>query len=81
MSEPVHPNDIRISDAERKKLEETLRRAVDAGVLDLGEFDSRVQSIWQARTRGELAKASAPYQAAGVRNCHLGTSFALHGWD
>ncbi|MGW4119544.1 NUDIX hydrolase [Nocardia sp. NPDC004711] len=22
-----------------------------------------------------------PYQAAGVRNCHLGTSFALHGWD
>ncbi|WP_196054838.1 DUF1707 SHOCT-like domain-containing protein [Nocardia aurantiaca] len=59
MSEPVHPNDIRISDVERKAAEATLRSAVDAGVLDLNEFDSRVQSIWQARTRGELAAVSA----------------------
>ncbi|MFE5285485.1 DUF1707 domain-containing protein [Nocardia sp. NPDC056611] len=59
MNEPLHPNDIRISDAERRAGEERLRKAVDAGLLDLGEYDTRVQAIWQARTRGELTVVEA----------------------
>jgi Domain of unknown function (DUF1707) len=54
--EPVHPDDMRISDVERTAVQERLRRAVGAGQLELHEFDTRVQSVWAARTRGELRR-------------------------
>ncbi len=56
MTDPVHPDELRISDAERATVQERLRRAVGDGQLDLHEFDARVQSVWVARTRGELAR-------------------------
>ncbi len=56
MTDPVHPDELRISDAERATVQERLRRAVGDGQLDLHEFDARVQSVWAARTRGELAR-------------------------
>ncbi|WP_170308909.1 DUF1707 SHOCT-like domain-containing protein [Pseudonocardia hierapolitana] len=59
MTEPVRPDDMRISDAERSAVQERLRRAHDIGQLDLGEFDDRVKSVWSARTRGELALVTA----------------------
>lgn len=58
MIEPVHPDELRVSDAERGAVQEELRRAVAAGQLDLDEFDTRVQSAWAARTRGELARVT-----------------------
>ncbi|MGY1709019.1 DUF1707 domain-containing protein [Geodermatophilus sp. SYSU D00758] len=58
MSEPVRPEDLRVSDPERAVVQERLRRAVAAGQLDLHEFDTRVQSVWAARTRGELARVT-----------------------
>ena len=54
--EPVHPDELRISDVERTAVQERLRRAVGAGQLELHEFDTRVQSVWAARTRGELRR-------------------------
>jgi hypothetical protein len=54
---------MRVSDAERGVVEAALRRAHDAGQLDLTEFDDRVRSIWAARTRGELARVTADLPA------------------
>jgi hypothetical protein len=45
-----------VSDPERAAVQEKLRRAVAAGQLDLYEFDTRVQSAWAARNRGELSR-------------------------
>nr|WP_294692362.1 DUF1707 domain-containing protein [uncultured Friedmanniella sp.] len=59
MSEPVRPDELRVSDAERAQVQERLRRAVGDGQLDLREFDVRVQSVWAARTRGEMARFTA----------------------
>jgi hypothetical protein len=58
-SEPVRPEDMRISDAERREVQHRLQQAHDIGQLDLGEFDDRVKSVWSARTRGELARVTA----------------------
>jgi hypothetical protein len=56
--EPVHPDELRISDVERAAVQERLRRAVGDGQLDLHEFDVRVQSVWAVRTRGELGRVT-----------------------
>ena len=56
--EPVHPDEFRVSDPERAAVQDRLRRAVAAGQLDLYEFDTRVQSAWASRTRGELARVT-----------------------
>jgi len=57
--EPVRPDELRVSDAERAVVQERLRKAVGDGQLDLHEFDVRVQSAWSARTRGELVRVTA----------------------
>jgi hypothetical protein len=59
VNEPVRPDELRVSDAERAVVQERLRRAVGDGQLDLHEFDVRVQSAWAARTRGELVCVTA----------------------
>jgi Domain of unknown function (DUF1707) len=58
VTDPVPPDQLRVSDPERAAVQERLRRAVAAGQLDLHEFDTRVQSAWAARTRGELARVT-----------------------
>ncbi len=59
MTEPVRPEDMRASDADRTLVQERLRRAQEVGQLDLHEFDERVRIAWAARTRGELARVLA----------------------
>jgi hypothetical protein len=59
VTDPVRPVDLRVSDAERAVVQERLRRAVGDGQLDLHEFDTRVQSVWAAKTRGELVRVTA----------------------
>jgi Domain of unknown function (DUF1707) len=54
VTEPVRPEDLRVSDAERRETQQRLHRAHDAGQLDLTEFDERLKAVWAARTRGEL---------------------------
>jgi hypothetical protein len=71
VNDPVRPDELRVSDAERAVVQERLRRAVGDGQLDLHEFDARVQSAWAARTRGELVQVTAdlpePAAAPGRR--------------
>jgi hypothetical protein len=54
MTDPVRPEELRVSDVERAATQERLRRAVGDGQLDLTEFDQRVARVWAARTRGDL---------------------------
>lgn len=63
MNEPVRPDDLRVSDAERNQIQDQLKRAHAAGQLDLNEFDDRVRSVWGARTRGELSLVTADLPA------------------
>jgi hypothetical protein len=59
VNEPVRPDDMRVSDVDRQRVQDQLKRAHDAGQLDLSEFDERARSVWAARTRGELARVTA----------------------
>jgi hypothetical protein len=59
VTEPVRPEELRVSDAERALVQERLRRAVGDGQIDLHEFDVRVQSAWSARTRGDLVRVTS----------------------
>ena len=59
MNEPIRPEDMRASDADRNLVQDRLRRAHELGQLDLHEFDERVGTAWAARTRGELAAVVA----------------------
>jgi len=58
MTEPVRTADLRVSDVERRAVQDRLQRAVGAGQLDLHEFDERLQTVWAARTRGELQQVT-----------------------
>ncbi|MEU4802140.1 DUF1707 domain-containing protein [Actinosynnema sp. NPDC023587] len=59
MTQPVRPEDMRASDAERELVQQWLHRAHGDGSLDLAEFDLRVSRAWQARTRGDLVVLTA----------------------
>ena len=63
VSDPVRPDDYRVSDVERAAVQERLREAVGAGQLDFHEFDARVATVWQAKTRGELTRVTADLPA------------------
>lgn len=59
----MRPEDMRVSDVDRKAAQERLRSAHAEGLISLEEFDSRVREAWLATTRGELAKVSADLPA------------------
>jgi Domain of unknown function (DUF1707) len=63
VTEPLRPEDMRVSDVDRKHTQDRLHRAHAEGLISLEEFDSRVHAAWQAKTRGELAKVSADLPA------------------
>jgi hypothetical protein len=53
---PTRPDPrMRISDAERKEVTDTLSRHYADGRLDTTEFDERVGKVIAAKTRGDLA--------------------------
>lgn len=71
---------MRVSDAERQDVAESLRQALTEGRLDLDEYDERVQRAYQAKTYRELGAITAdlpdakpptpavPARAAGRRD-------------
>jgi hypothetical protein len=67
VNDPVSPDEYRVSDVERAAVQERLRAAVAAGQLDLHDFDIRVTTVWQARTRGELTRVTADLPAVPER--------------
>lgn len=48
-------DELRIGDAEREQAAQILHAQVGAGRIDLAEFEHRVDAVYQAQTRGELA--------------------------
>ncbi|PTR23552.1 uncharacterized protein DUF1707 [Rhodococcus sp. OK519] len=50
----MEAKDLRVSDAEREYVGELLQRAVGQGMLWLGEFTERMDTVLAAKTRGEL---------------------------
>lgn len=86
MTEPIRPEDMRVSDADRTFAQDRLRRAHALGQLDLGEFDERVRTVWGARTCGELGRVLAdlpvpppqrPEQPQGVIFSRTGGGVAM----
>jgi hypothetical protein len=45
---------MRAGDADRQKVADRLKAALDEGRLDLGEYDERLQKAYAARTFGDL---------------------------
>jgi hypothetical protein len=54
MSEPIPADRLRVGDDERQQAVSALGEHFAAGRLDQGEFDTRVQAAYAARTRVEL---------------------------
>ncbi|MFR9804906.1 DUF1707 domain-containing protein [Pseudonocardia sp. RS010] len=67
MNEPVRPEDMRVSDADRARAARHLQWAQGEGLLDLGEYDTRSRGVWEARTRGELDRLLRDLPAAPAR--------------
>lgn len=57
--DPVPPEDIRVTNQERKNVTERLCRAHEEGSITVTEFDSRLGAAWEATTRGQLARLTA----------------------
>ncbi|MFG3618083.1 DUF1707 domain-containing protein [Nocardia sp. NPDC047654] len=66
---------VRASDADREKIVDRLRQAMNEGRLSLPEFDERLQQVYAAKTYGELTpllsdlpaqRESRPARATGV---------------
>ncbi|NLE80051.1 MAG: DUF1707 domain-containing protein [Rhodococcus sp.] len=50
----MEARDLRVSDAEREHVGEILQRAVGQGMLSLGEFTERMDTVLASKTRGDL---------------------------
>ncbi|GAA0595580.1 DUF1707 domain-containing protein [Kutzneria viridogrisea] len=59
MDQPVPQENMRVSDADRKRVAKQVEVAHAEGRLNLAEFDERTAQIWAARTYGELALLTA----------------------
>ncbi|MEV6845618.1 DUF1707 domain-containing protein [Actinoplanes sp. NPDC051411] len=54
MAEEMRRDQMRASDADRERVVERLRDALNEGRLDLGEYDERMQQAYAAKTYGDL---------------------------
>ncbi len=59
---------IRVGDADREVVARRLSRAVTDGRLTLTEYDTRLQQLYQAETRGELAEIAVDLPRSGGRD-------------
>jgi hypothetical protein len=60
------PARLRISDEDRHRVAEVLRRAAGEGRLDLDELDQRLEATYQAKTYGELVPLTVDLPAGAV---------------
>lgn len=67
VSEPVRPEDMRVSDTDRARAARHLQWAQGEGLLDLDEYDTRSREVFQARTRGELERLVRDLPVAPAR--------------
>lgn len=66
MMQPAEGDAIRVGDREREQAVAVLHDAVGGGYLDLAEFEGRAQTVYAARTRGDLRAALADLPAAAA---------------
>jgi hypothetical protein len=58
-TQSISRDQLRAGDADRKKVADRLKVAVDEGRLDLDEYDERLTAAYAAKTYGELALLTA----------------------
>ncbi|MGW6745413.1 DUF1707 SHOCT-like domain-containing protein [Streptomyces sp. NPDC055025] len=63
---PVEPAGIRASDADRDRIADILREALAEGRLDAEEHAERIDSVYRAKTVGELAPLIRDLPAVGA---------------
>ncbi|MQA16920.1 MAG: DUF1707 domain-containing protein [Pseudonocardiaceae bacterium] len=66
---------MRVSNADRKAVQDRLHWAHAEGLIDLSEFDARVRSAWDAKTRSELG--GVPVVDLGGRAARRGAGSGL----
>lgn len=67
MERPSHdPTRMRVSDADREKVAEVLRRAAGEGRLDLDELDERLEATYAAKTYADLVPITVDLPAHGA---------------
>lgn len=66
MTQPDNTDALRVGDREREQAVAVLHDAVGGGYLDLQEFEERSQTVYAARTRGDLRAALADLPAAAA---------------
>lgn len=62
----MSPDELRIGDAEREQAQSALGDHYAAGRLDHDEYTQRLDQIWAARTRSELAPVFRDLPGPGV---------------
>ena len=60
----VEPNAMRVSDADREKVAKTLHEAMAEGRIDMSELEERLDSVYKAKTVGELVPLTADLPGA-----------------
>lgn len=63
----LQPSQMRISDADRHRVEEILRQAAGDGRIDLDELDERLDAVFKAKTYGELVPITADIVATSAQ--------------
>ena len=66
MTQPDSSDALRVGDREREQAVAVLHDAVGGGYLDLGEFEERSQTVYAAKTRGQLRAALADLPTAAA---------------
>jgi hypothetical protein len=90
MTEGMSRDQMRASDADRERVVERLRTALQEGRLDLGEYDERMQQAYAARTYGDLdglltdlpvASPPVPAARAEVKPKSPTAEWIVHQWQ
>ena len=66
MTQPDNSDLLRVGDREREQAVALLQDAVGGGYLDLQEFEDRSQTVYAAKTRGDLRAALADLPTAAA---------------
>ncbi|MER7450774.1 DUF1707 domain-containing protein [Nocardia beijingensis] len=69
---------VRASDADREKIIDRLRLAMNEGRLSLAEFDDRLQQVYAAKTYGELTPLLSDLPAQ--RKAHPAPAKGIPQW-
>jgi hypothetical protein len=77
VTEALPPDQVRVSDVDRKAVQDRLHQAHADGEIDLAEFDVRVRDAWQAKSRAELARvvADLPQVRSGTPPVNRGAGY------